>query len=225
MENLEEVKRNAMEMSSLMVQGANELKIETQAHLGLAADLNTRAKNEIKVIEAAFKLHKDNAFKAHKDLCKAEAEQLAPFKTITSILKPKIIQYQNDVEERERKEHEARVAKQRQDEAEAKKEAEERKAQEVENLMDAGDFEKAEAVMESPTQEPMAAVVPEPEKVKVAGAGTRKVRKGRVINFAKMDDDFKQIDQKAINKYAAAMGENAKATGIEFYWDTQLTGK
>ena len=225
MENLEEVKRDAGVLSVAMVQDANEMKVETIVSLGFAADLMTQAKSEIKVIEAAFKPHKDNAFKAHKDLCKAEAEQLAPFKSITNILKPKIIAYQNAVEERERKEREAAQAQQRIDEAKAKAEAEKAKEAQAEALMDAGDFEKAEAVMEAPTPQPMAAVVPEKPKEKVAGAGTKKVRKGRVIDFSKVSDDFKQEDQKAINKYASAMGEKAKADGIEFYWETQLTGK
>lgn len=225
MQNLEEVKEQAGELSTFLIGKSNELAIFDHEDLERASAINIQAKTEIKIIEAAFKPHKDNAYKAHKDLCKAEAEQLAPFKQIGAILKPKILEYRIAEGKREAKEKEEREAKQRQAEAESKEQAEKEKARQVEGLMDAGDFDKAEMVMEAPTPEPVAAYVPEPEKVKVAGAGTRQVWKARVLDQFKVPEAFKVVDQKALDSYAKSTQGRQKMEGVEFYQETQLTGK
>lgn len=223
--SLEQVTKEAGELSGVLIQESNALYIKDQNSLQAAAEYQQEAKREIKVIESAFKPHKKNAFKAHKDLCKAEADQLAPFKEIGAILKPKILEYRIAEAKREAKEKEEREAKQRQAEAEAKEAAKKTRDRQVEGLLDIGAFEDAEAVLEAPISEPVAAYVPEPEKVKVAGAGTKQVWKGRVLDFSKVPDKFKIIDQQAVNKYASALKDKAEEPGIEFYPDMQLTGK
>ena len=55
MNNLEEVKKVAVEMSMVLTQEANELQINGEEDLRLAAGHKAQAKNEIKVIESAFK--------------------------------------------------------------------------------------------------------------------------------------------------------------------------
>lgn len=225
MENLEEVRKSAEVHSEVITTEANVLVIKDQQGLEYAALLNKQAKDEIKVITDAFKPHKDNAFKAHKDLCKAEAEQLAPFKSITNILKPKILKYTNEQEAITEKARQEKIAKQRQAEAEAKAEAEKAKEAQVDALIEAGDLEKAEAVMEAPTPEPVAAFVPEEKPEKVAGAGTRKIWKARVLDSTKVPDMFKIVDQKALDAYAKSTKGTQKMEGVEFYQETQLTGK
>jgi hypothetical protein len=225
MENLEEVKKEAAVHSETITTEANVLVITDKQGLEYAALLNKQAKDEIKVITDAFKPHKDNAFKAHKDLVAAENQQLAPFKSITNILKPKILKYTNEQEAIAEKARQAKIAKQRQAEAEAKELAEKEKAAQVDALLDAGDLEAAEAVSEAPTPEPVAAFVPEEKPVKVAGAGTRKIWKARVLDAAKVPNMFKIVDQKALDAYAKSTKGNQKMEGVEFYQETQLTGK
>jgi hypothetical protein len=225
MENLEEIKKEAAVHSEVITTEANVLVIQDQQGLEYAALLNKQAKDEMKVITDAFKPHKDNAFKAHKDLVAAENAQLAPFKSITNILKPKILRYQAEQEEIARKEREAKIAKQRLAESQAKEAAEKEKAVQVNALLEAGDLEKAEAVSEAPTPEPVVAFVPEAKPVKVAGAGTRKVWKARVLDPRAVPDMFKIVDQKALDAYAKSTQGNQKMDGVEFYQETQLTGK
>jgi len=224
-ETLEQITEVAQEFAGVLTQKSNDLVIVNHEDLGKAAALQKQAKDEIKIIETAFKPHKENAFKAHRDLCSAEAEQLVPFKKITSILKPKILKFQKDEEDRLQKEQQEREKQQRIEEATAKQKAQEMKDKQVEELMDAGDYEKAEEIMEAPTPQPVAAYVPEPEKIKVTGAGVRKIWKGRVLDFSKVDDRFKVIDQQAINKMAGICKDKQKEPGLEFYEDTTLSGK
>jgi len=225
MENLDEVKKDAVIISSVLVTDSNALFINGNNDLRIAADYQQQAKSEIRVIEAAFKPHKDNAFKAHKDLVAAEKEQLAPFKSVINILKPKIIAYQNQQEAIAEKARQAAVAKQRQAEAEAKQAAENEKEAQVAKLMEAGDIDKAEAVMDAPTPQPVDTYVPEVKQEKVAGAGTRKTWKARVLDAAKVPDMFKIVDQKALDAYARSTAGKQNMAGVEFYQETQLTGK
>ena len=92
--NLEEVKSVAEELSTSMITNSESMYISSKNDLQAAADMYGHAKDQIKTIEAAFKSHKDNAWKAHKDLCKAESEQILPFRKIQSLLKPKMVSYQ-----------------------------------------------------------------------------------------------------------------------------------
>lgn len=224
-QNLDQVKEKATEFSGYLTQHSTELVIFDTSGLEVAAEYSRKAKDEIKNIEAAFKPHKDNAFKAHRDLCGAESEAVAPFKKILSILRPKVIKYTDEVAGKLRKEKQDRERKQREAEAEAKRIAEETKEKHAEVLMDSGDLEKAEAVLESPIVEVMPAVLPDPEPVKVKGAGTKQVWKARVLDFSKVKDMFKSIDQKGIDRMAKICQDRTTEPGLEFYQETRLTGK
>jgi len=225
MENLDSVKEEAEIQCLEITAQSKQIVITNQKGLEYAAILNKKAKDEIKIIENAFKPHKDNAYKAHKDLCKAEAEQLAPFRQVAAILKPKILKYTVAQEEIARKELEAKIAKQRQAEAEMKAKIAKEREEVVGALLEAGDYEKAAAVMESPTPEPMAAYIPEEKPEKVAGTGTRKVWKARVLDASKVPDMFKIVDQQAIDAFARSTKGNRVVEGLEFYQEVQLSGK
>jgi len=222
---LEQVKEKAGEISVLLTEQSNDLIITTQVDLKNAAEIMDECRSEIKVIEVAFKSHKDNAYKTHKDLCAAETKQLSPFKSIIGILKPKILRYQTEQQEKERKQQQERERIQREEEAKLKKEAEEAKEKQVDALLEAGDEEKATEIMKAPTPVPVAAYVPEVKTEKVKGAGTKKVWKARCLNFELVHDKYKTFNQQAADKVASAFKKNAKEPGIEFYEDTQLTGK
>lgn len=98
--NLEEVKTVAEEMSTSMIRRSESCYIKNKNDLNVAAEMYAHAKDQIKVIEEAFKTHKTNARKAHKDLCDAESEQILPFRKVQALLKPKMVAYQTALEKK-----------------------------------------------------------------------------------------------------------------------------
>ena len=223
--NLEKVEKEAVEHADTITIESNNLIITDKEGLEYAALLNKQAKDQLKVIEEAFKEHKENAWKAHKALCASEAKAMAPFKSISNILKPKILKYQTEQEEKARKEREAIAAKQRVEEAKAKAKADKEKEKQAAKLRKAGDEEKARMVEEAPTPEPVAVFVPEVKTEKVKGAGTKKVWKARVLNQAAVPEMFKIVNDKALQAYAKSTEGKQAVDGVEFYQETQLTGK
>ena len=224
-QNLEQMKDKAAEFSGYLIEHSTGLEIIDQVCLEVAAELSSKAKNEIKVIESAFGPHKSNAFKAHRDLCDAEAKSMAPFKVVLNILRPKVIKYTSDIAKKLRKEKQEREYRQREIEAENKLRAEVEKIKHAENLMDFGDLDKSEAVLEDPVPESIPAILADPEPVKVKGAGTKQVWKARVLDFSKGRNMFKIIDQKAIDRMAKICKDGTGEPGLEFYQVTQVTGK
>lgn len=63
-------------------------------------------------------------------------------------------------------------------------------------------------------------VAPAMEKPK--GAAIRKVWKARVIDAALVPDQFKTINEKALDAYAKSMKQDAKVPGVEFYSEDSL---
>lgn len=54
-----------------------------------------------------------------------------------------------------------------------------------------------------------------PEKLQ--GSSVRKIWRARVVNAALVPDEYKIINQKALDAYASAMKSEAKIPGVEFY--------
>lgn len=108
--NLDEVKSVSMELSTSMIETSTEIDVNSKEDLEKATALYHHAKDQIKVIEKAFADHKANAWKAHKDLCSAESEQILPFRKVLALLKPKMTKYLSHLEnlkrEAQRKEEE-----------------------------------------------------------------------------------------------------------------------
>lgn len=142
---------------------------------------------------------------------------------------------------RERQKAEAEAARQRQLEAEARakaeaarKAAEEASAAERKKLLAAAAAadRKAEAAsIKAEAQVETAAAVMAPvvqiasRTEKVAGLSTRKAWKFRVVNPLLVPREFLIIDEQRLQKYAAAMKEQAQVAGVEFYTDDILSAR
>ena len=91
----------------------------------------------------------------------------------------------------------------------------------------AGDSAAAEALEEKAMAAqaqaaPIATYVP-PVATKPRGASTTKIWKCRVVDHAKVPDQFKTINEKALDAYAKAMKQDAKVDGCEFYSEDSLS--
>lgn len=121
-----------------------------------------------------------------------------------------------------------------------------RKAQEVERLRLAEKQKKAEALLDEADEaaaagdtktaealESQAAAIQEtavpcpvgristPEKPR--GSSVRKIWKARVIDASLVPNEYKTINQKALDAYASAMKAEAKIPGVEFYVEESVS--
>lgn len=222
---MESVRESSQELIVLYEGQAKDLEICSDEGLELAGTIKLHCKDQQEVIKKAFRPHIQNAHKVWKDLLAAEKEQLEPFDRVKGMVEPKILAYKNEVKKREREEQERRDREERERIALEKKKAEEEKAKEVETLMKAGDYEKAEQVQDAPVLEPVPTYVPPKPKNTIKGTATRTVWKARLINFAQVRDEFKDFNQARADKYAGLMKDKAVHPGIEFYPTEQSTGR
>ena len=119
----------------------------------------------------------------------------------------------------------------RQEEADRKRQAEEQAAAEAllvkaEEAAASGDTAAAEEfeaqAMATPAQAaPINTYVAAPAE-KPRGAAIRKVWKARVVDAALVPDQFKTINEKALDAYAKSMKQDAKVPGVEFYSEDSL---
>lgn len=98
--------------------------------------------------------------------------------------------------------------------------------QQAEEAAQAGDTAKAEELeQQAMAVQEIAAPISVPVPVapdKIRGAATRKVWKCRVVNAALVPDQFKIVNEKALDAYAKSMKESASLPGCEFYSEDSL---
>lgn len=119
----------------------------------------------------------------------------------------------------------------RQEEAERQRQAQEQAAAEAllaqaEQAAAAGDTAGAEALeAQAMAAQEVAAPIATPAPVaieKPRGAAMRQIWKARVVDSALVPDQFKVINEKALDAYAKAMKQDAKVPGVEFYAEDSL---
>ncbi len=147
---------------------------------------------------------------------------------VETVLKGSITTYQ---QEQQRLAAAAAAEARRQEDLDRKRQAEEQAAADAllaaaESASLAGDTAAAEAleaqamaVQETAT--PINTYVA-PVAEKPRGAAIRKVWKARVIDPALVPDQFKTINEKALDAYAKSMKQDAKVAGVEFYSEDSL---
>lgn len=91
--------------------------IETEADYGEAAEYGKRVKAQIKAVKDYWKPLKENAAKAHKEICAREKEMLAPLQEAESTLKGAMSSYLLE-QEKKRLEQEERMRRLQEAEAE-----------------------------------------------------------------------------------------------------------
>lgn len=197
---------------------------EAQAAVDHCKEIKAKAK---KLEDLRFSMTRplDDAKKAIMDFFRAPADHLAKCETL---LKGSITAFQ---QEQARVAAAAEQERRRLEQLERERQAEEQRnaealLQQAEEAAAAGDTATAEAlesqamaVQEVAAPIAVAAYVA-PEKPR--GAAVRKIWKARVIDAALVPEEFKIINEKALDAYAKSMKEDAKLPGVEFYSEDSL---
>ena len=147
---------------------------------------------------------------------------------VETVLKGSITTYQ---QEQARIAAAAAAEARRQEDADRVRQAQEQAAAEAllvkaEEAAQAGDTATAEA-LEAQAMAAQESAAPistyvAPVAEKPRGAAMRKVWKARVIDPALVPDQFKTINEKALDAYAKAMKQDAKVPGVEFFAEDSL---
>jgi hypothetical protein len=208
----DELMREAM----TVVDHANTMTIATQEDYADAADFLKSIKAEMARRGDKLDPARDAAYKAYQVILALIKEALKPLLAAEATTKKKMAAY-SDEQERIRREEQARA------EAEAKRLAEESAMREAEALVDAGQTEEAERVIEEAV-----AYVPPPVVLqtapKVAGIATRKVWKHRTTNPSAIKRAYLIPNEKAIAAIVRQLGPVAveQVGGIEVYQETSI---
>ncbi len=97
----------------------------------------------------------------------------------------------------------------------ARKEAEDARLAEAEQLEAAGEKEAAEVVIQAPI---VVSAPPPPPPPKVEGVTQTRTREARVVCEGLVPREHCSSDSKKLKAYARSMGEQAVAPGVEFWW-------
>ncbi|MBI5193252.1 MAG: hypothetical protein HZA08_07415 [Nitrospirae bacterium] len=164
-------------------------------------------------IKETFRPGIEQAFKLHRTLISTEKNHLEPVAEAESIIKKKMMGYQ-DEQERKRREEEARLRE------EARKREEEARLAEAVFHEAAGNNEEAEAILNLPI-EPPPVILPKATP-KVAGISTRVIWKFRIVDANKIPREYMIPYEQAIGALVRALGDAAKIPGIEVYPETNI---
>jgi hypothetical protein len=191
-----------------VVNAANTVIVETRDDYETAGTFLKEIKAVMKKVEAVFEPIVKKAFEAHKQAKSSLNERLKPLEEAERIVKGKMSTFFAAEEEKRRAADRAK----REEEARLAAEHEE-KARE---LLDKGEFKKAESVLNA------VEVLPEvQEKAKAEGVAMTKVWKFRIVNAALVPDVYRIIDERAIGATVRTLKERASIPGVETYFEFQ----
>jgi len=207
---------------------AEAIRITTPEEAQAAVDQTRQIKECAKTVEEvrkSFTTPLDEQKKAYMDLFRPASDVLVKAETL---LKGAITTFN---QEQQRIAAEAEKQRRQQEQAERDRQAEEQRQaaallEQSEQAAASGDYATAEALEQqaAAVQEVAAPIaVPvtlAPEKPK--GAAFKKVWKCRVVDAALVPDQFKTINEKALDAYAKSMKQDAKVPGCEFYAEDQV---
>lgn len=174
---------------------ANEIIVTDEITLKAATEFLTAVKALAGQIKDTFAESKEAAHKAHKAVIAAEKKHLDPLVAAEAVVKDKVGTYL--------KARDAALRKQQEDE----------KLKTAQALQDAGHAGMAMQVLDTQTHV---------EKPKMEGVSTRKVYTFRVVDMAKLPDQFKIADTTAIRKVVNALGLKAEIPGVIVEEDVQV---
>jgi hypothetical protein len=213
------------EEGSLLILRATSFPVDVQG-----VKINTR---EIKALAAQIEEYRKSLTKPLDDEKKAIMDTFRPATEFLAkcelVLKGSITTFN---QEQARIAAAAATEARRLEKIELDRQAEEQAASEAllaqaEEAALAGDSAAAEALEEKAMAAqaqaaPIATYVP-PVATKPRGASTTKIWKCRVVDPTKVPDQFKTINEKALDAYAKAMKQDAKVDGCEFYSEDSLS--
>ncbi len=157
-----------------LVENAKSLTIVDDATYTRAGEILTLVAGLRKEITAFFSPLKSKAAAAHKAICDAEKQKLAPVAEAESAVKRALVSYESE-QERKRRELEAKLRE------EARKAEQEARALEAAQLKEQGEVELAERVLEAPSVAPT--VVLPKSTPRVAGVSFREVWSAEVTDL------------------------------------------
>lgn len=193
-----------------LVQQAERAEITSAEHYGMATDLASLIKAQLKNLEDARK----SLVKPLNDHVKWMNSQ---FKPITDELDKAMAQIKNKMITFSRIE-EARL---REEEAAARMKVEEEALARAEQLEKEGNKEQADAVVNAAADLPTKATKMAPTRGTLGGtASTRKVMKFRITNKNLVPENYKVVDEVAIR--SAVRSGCTKIPGVDIYEDTQV---
>jgi hypothetical protein len=151
-----------------------------------------------KSITAAFADAKRRAYEAHKAIAKLEADLLAIPGQVESLIKRAIGTYQAEAE-RKRREEQARLSEI------AKRDEEDRRIADAEQLSAAGHHAEADALLSEPILAPVVHI----DAPKADGVSMRRKWTFRIVDLAAIKADFLIPDEKKIRQLVTALGPDA----------------
>ena len=209
---------------SNITQQALCLKVVDNKSYAQAGSMRNAHTDMKKTIIGFFKPHKDNAWKAHKALCKAETDELAKLSPAVKHLDTEMLA-QEKIWEKEKLAEEERLREI------ARKEAEDQQMKDALEAEKEGNKEEAEAILNEEPHVPTPIVAPSTPKI--AGLGTvtnwthkvtdlkllvKAICEGKVsVNAVKANETF-------LNQQARSLKDTVKIEGVEFFSVTTKRG-
>lgn len=172
----------------------------------LSKDLEAERLNQTRPIMDA-KQAVDDLFKPYSRACE----------TMVSKLKNAVTVFDSE----ERRKAALEQARLQAEAEEAARKERERLAKLAEKQIDKGQEEKAEETIQKIEQVQTFVPVVTPQIVKQKGESVSKVKKFRIIDFAKLPDQYKMSDDVKIRKVVNALGLDANIPGVEVYEEDQ----
>ncbi len=188
---------------------ANSLVIVKEADYLQAGQMAQALREIEKEVANTFDPLIKEAVKHHKSLLAEKRRHGEPVERARKLLKAKMIEWQIAEDAR-------RAAQEADLRARVQREAENARIAESEALERAGKGEQAEALLEQPIQAPNV-VLPPPPKAKGQVNAVRTIWRFRVVDPAKVPDQFKMVDEKKIGALVRAGNGTWACDGIEVY--------
>ncbi len=212
-----EQKQELTERGNKFLELARGLRIETDADFQRADELNSKGAREIKAIKEFMDPHVKRAHDAHKALTADCKKMIDPIDQGCRMIGTEMAKYRQK-KEQERREEEARLAKEEAErQAQARKAEDERRLAEASELEAQGKKEEADAVVNAPPPSAKTLVLPQPQtSIPKTKTSFREKWSARVVDFAKLTDDYKLPNQKALDGIAQSTKGKVKIAGVVF---------
>lgn len=191
----------------LAVHDAADLVIKDDPGLESAGSFLVEIKTILKRIDETFNEPIKQANTTHKTILAAKKKHTEPLTRAERVIKAGITTYRSE-QRVIQEQREQRLREQ------ARRQEDERILLEASELEESGKPEEAEALIEQPVYLPPIVL---PKETKVQGISTRTAWKWRLRNKSLLPPQYLTVDEKALNKVVAALGQQCDIPGIEVY--------
>lgn len=215
MENIENKVVEIQNESNLNIQKANQFEIKTNQDYLNAGEFLKGLKSLQKKISDFMKPIVKSAYDNWKTAKDKENSLLQPVTQAESIIKSKIISFQQE-QERKRREEEERLRELQRKEAE-------KLAKKAEKEMAKGNEEKAEELQQQAEMTKTITPIVESTVQKVNGISTKKIWKFRIVDVNLIPREYMIPNEKMLGEVARATKGTLKVEGVEFYSEDNIS--